>query len=239
MIIDIDIKIADGEGKTIHRYEKHFDERIDSKDVIDDIGKSFEDFLSEYMSFHGRMIREKLINETKCHSHPLAMVTKHEKDVIYDEDLQKINDNNTGEDDSDTYRDSEMEYRIRIGNKRLLTGRIPFRNMNYKNTMIEKQSGSTINETDHNMIENDFKNNIMKQYNSEAMESNKGQNASIKEINRQFNSLLRKKNKTDINIIISYAMMKAIEKYEANLSPLIYDADAGEVENDESYPTTN
>lgn len=242
MIIDIDIKIADGEGNLIHRYGKHFDENIASKNVIgsiNDIGKSFEDFLSEYMSFHGRMIREKLINETNWHSHPFAMVTNPDEYVSYDGDLQETCNIYSGEDVSDTYSNSEMEYRIRIGNKKVLTGKIPFRNMNYKNPIIEKQNSPTINETDNKKMQKDFKNDILKQYDSKSMKSDKGQNASIKEINKQFNSLLRKKDKSDINIIINYAMTKAIEKYEANLSPFIYDTDTEALENNEKYQTAN
>lgn len=242
MIIDIDIKIADGEGNLIHRYGKHFDESINSKNVIgsiNDLGKSFEDFLSEYMSFHGRMIREKLINETNWQSHPSVMVPNSDEYVSYGGASQEICDFSSDEDALDTYSNSEMEYRIRIGNNKILTGKIPFRNMNYKNPMVEKQNSATINETDNKSLQKDFKNDILKRYDSEVMEIEKGQNTSIKEINRQFHSLLKEKDKSEINIIINYAMTKAIEKYEANLSPFIYDTDNEALENDEKYQIAN
>ena len=191
------------------------------------------------MSFQGRMIREKLINETNGQSHPSAMILNTDEDFSYDGDSQGTCDFSSDEDVLDTYNNSEMEYEIHIGNKKILTGKIPFRNMSYKNPLVEKQHNTTINETDNRKIQKDFKNHILKQYDSEAMEPGKGQSTSIKEINRQFHTLLRKKDKSDINIIINYAMTKASEKYEANLSPFINDTDTEALENDEKYQIAN
>jgi hypothetical protein len=63
MVINIDIKIADDDGNLLQRFEKRFDENITASDKIGlnkNLGESFEDFLSEYMSFSGRTLRENL-----------------------------------------------------------------------------------------------------------------------------------------------------------------------------------
>lgn len=63
MVINIDIKIADDDGNLLQRFEKRFDGNItisDKNGLDNKLGESFEDFLSEYMSFSGRTLRENL-----------------------------------------------------------------------------------------------------------------------------------------------------------------------------------
>lgn len=69
MVINIDIKIADDEGRILKRFEKQFgDDIIDSENffINKQLDRSFEDFLSEYMSVSGRTLRERLapLNKT-------------------------------------------------------------------------------------------------------------------------------------------------------------------------------
>ncbi len=65
MIIDIDIKIADSHGNILQHLVKRFDDIDSSEDRLNfslDIGKSFEQFLSEYMTCSGRRVQDKLFS---------------------------------------------------------------------------------------------------------------------------------------------------------------------------------
>lgn len=99
MVIDIDIRISDNKGKLLHRLEKHFDRLADTDDKFSlnvDLCKSFEQFLSEYMTNSGRIIRNKLI-------------------------MRKMNPSETNID-----RETEIEYNIKIGNNHVFYGTFPF-----------------------------------------------------------------------------------------------------------------
>lgn len=126
MIIDIDIKIANSSGKLVHSFSKRFNEKLDLSDNIEKdngMSKDFEDFLAEYLTASGRVVRKKLITEMPG-------------------SLQ----NNTGvrseagrywEETEDGITDSEMEYRIRIGKNKVIAGRIPFQRLNRLNSVTD------------------------------------------------------------------------------------------------------
>lgn len=205
MVIDIDIKIADGNGKLLHRFERSFDESTVSTnqgETISDLGKCFEDFLSEYMSISGRMIREKLIGEYT--------------NTVFDQYSFEDSGNDEIQIDCDDLKnlsDTEMEYKIRLGSKKILIGKIP---LHYnKSTKIEtdKQNDNIV--LMDRKLDDGYKssvNNIKYKRNS---------NRPLNELDRNFNPTLIKREKSDLDTILNYAMSKAIEKYEVNLSAVI------------------
>ena len=74
MLIDIDIKIEDSDGNLLNCFEKQFQEETDClirPENSVNFGKSFEDFLSEYLSESGHIVRNKLLyNCTGCSDTP-------------------------------------------------------------------------------------------------------------------------------------------------------------------------
>ena len=115
MLIDIDIKIADNDGNLVHHLEK----RLNDEDTAclkklnnNYFGESFEDFLSEYMSSSGHQVREKLISDSSAYTglispFPYDGASTFKRGVLY----------NLG--------NSEIEYKISIGNKNVFIGRMP------------------------------------------------------------------------------------------------------------------
>lgn len=69
MILDIDIRVSSESGVQIHQFTKHFDSRFEGRKIEGSnhvIEKNFEDFLSEFLSGSGKVIRNQLIlNESK------------------------------------------------------------------------------------------------------------------------------------------------------------------------------
>ncbi len=126
MIIDIDIKIANSSGKLVHSFSKRFNEKLDLSDKIEKdsgISKDFEDFLAEYLTESGRVVRKKLITEIP-------------------ESLQKNSglrseDGRYWEETDDGITDSEMEYRIHIGKNKVIAGRIPLSRLNRLNSVTD------------------------------------------------------------------------------------------------------
>ncbi|BCJ94066.1 hypothetical protein acsn021_16350 [Anaerocolumna cellulosilytica] len=107
MIIDIDIKIADNNGKVIHRFAKQFDERVGGEqnyNVRNGIKKEFQDFLNEYLSASGRTIRERLISTQIMY---LPGKLPYET-FVREEGLE-----------------NGLEYKISIGNRSVFMGNIP------------------------------------------------------------------------------------------------------------------
>jgi hypothetical protein len=123
MIIDIDIKISDSDGRILHHEEKQFNKLDDSHKNLNfniDLGKSFECFLSEYMSYSGRLIRDRLISEDMPYT---------TADSI----------------------ENEVEYRIRIGSNHLFTGKFPVNKIAYKNScdfqVVDEEENWDANQT--------------------------------------------------------------------------------------------
>lgn len=118
MIIDIDIKIADGDGNLLHRLEKHIDKFDYTNEKINfnlDMGKNFEYFLSEYMSYSGRVIREKLIHTGE---NPLLL------NMVGPNDMEQ--EMNRSKESRNQMSEHEVEYRISIGKSHVFTGKFPF-----------------------------------------------------------------------------------------------------------------
>lgn len=67
MILDIDIRISNDNGVQIQQFSKHFDSRFEGMSGIgttnNSISKGFEEFLAEFLSSSGRVIRNNLISE--------------------------------------------------------------------------------------------------------------------------------------------------------------------------------
>ena len=118
MILDINIKIADNDGNLLHHLEKRIDKldyTSENLDINTDADKSFEDFLSEYLSNSGRVIRERLIYNLRT---PLA-----DKLITQSSETQKV-DNLIEE---NQLKEQDVEYRISIGSKNVFIGKFPFR----------------------------------------------------------------------------------------------------------------
>jgi hypothetical protein len=115
MLIDIDIKIADNDGNLVH----HFEKRLDDEDTAslkklnnNYFAESFEDFLSEYMSFSGHQVREKLklgdsVSRSITPSFPTDGTISFKRGNLYN------------------LENNEIEYKIRIGNKNVFIERMP------------------------------------------------------------------------------------------------------------------
>ena len=65
MILDIDIRISNDNGVQIQQFSKHFDSRFEGISGIgttnNSISKGFDEFLAEFLSSSGRVIRSNLI----------------------------------------------------------------------------------------------------------------------------------------------------------------------------------
>lgn len=121
MIIDIDIKIADSDGKLIQRFEKTFNNVDATGDKLNfnlDLGKTFENFLSEYMSYSGRIVRDKLM---PYYSAPIPYQTIHN---YFEEETMHLDSNINKE-----LKDREIEYSISIGNGNVFSGKFPVKKL--------------------------------------------------------------------------------------------------------------
>ncbi|KAB1440581.1 hypothetical protein [Candidatus Galacturonibacter soehngenii] len=101
MILDIDIRVSSENGVQIHQFTKHFDSRfegrkIESGNVID---KSFEDFLAEFLSGSGKVIRNQLIS-------------KESKEIT----------NHFNQQSTDLHN---IEYTLKLGDSQFVSGKIP------------------------------------------------------------------------------------------------------------------
>ena len=118
MLIDIDIKIADNEGKLIRHFSKRFDEQLNIPDKIgkgNGVKKEFEEFLAEYLTPSGRFVREKLICEPYMPDiYHYNSVIPTDKNLFTEEDLKG------------TLAFSGLEYKIRFPDQKEITGEIPF-----------------------------------------------------------------------------------------------------------------
>jgi hypothetical protein len=65
MILDIDIRISNDNGVQIQQFSKHFDSRFEGISGLgttnNSISKGFDEFLAEFLSSSGRIIRNNLI----------------------------------------------------------------------------------------------------------------------------------------------------------------------------------
>lgn len=125
MIIDIDIKIAQSNGKLIHSFSKRFNEKLEVSEKIEKntgLSKEFEDFLAEYLTASGRLVRDRLITDIP---------------ELLSNDTFPADSISGGNEPETAIADSEMEYKIRIGNNRVIAGRIPFLKLKRINTVTD------------------------------------------------------------------------------------------------------
>lgn len=115
MLIDIDIKIADNGGNLVHHFVKRFDDGdiADYKELNNHyLGESFKDFLSEYMSFSGHAVRERLISDKEAPTRLMSNYLTDESSPYQREVLFNI-------------ENSVINCNIRIGNKKVYEETIP------------------------------------------------------------------------------------------------------------------
>lgn len=102
MILDIDIRVSNDNGVQIQQFTKHFDSRFEGISGIgstnNSITKGFEEFLAEFLSSSGRVVRNNLLTE------PTA--------VLYTPNS------------SDHYC-GNVEYTLKLGESQSVTGHIP------------------------------------------------------------------------------------------------------------------
>ncbi|QHQ61658.1 hypothetical protein Ana3638_13480 [Anaerocolumna sedimenticola] len=118
MLIDIDIKIADNEGKLIQHFSKRFDEKLNIPENVEKrsgIKREFEEFLAEYLTASGRTVREKLIYSPYIPDFPQSTFASVTGNGLLAE-----------EEPAYEFTNNEMEYKIRIGKNQVITGTIPF-----------------------------------------------------------------------------------------------------------------
>jgi hypothetical protein len=222
MVIYIEIKIADSDGKILHTFEN----RVDEKDVKPEepvnnrIDRDFERFLGEYLSFGGFALREKLIgdyyaNTISQDNSGVMAYTDISDEIITDENLNN----------------SELEYRIRIGDNKVLIGKVPLRldmlsgkakaTGNKSHAAISPEADPSLDaDNNENVISYEVKPSI-------SCSSRTGQKACNSSDIKEASS---KNEDAALDIIINYAMLKAIEKYEANLYPASEEADSMDME---------
>ncbi|WP_099466561.1 hypothetical protein [Konateibacter massiliensis] len=103
MILDIDIRVSNDSGVQVHQFTKHFDSRFEGTRIEGGKGtitKSFEDFLSEFLSGSGRVIRDSLITRQ--------------------DNSASISTPQTG---TDAY--GNIEYTLKLGDTQSVSGKIP------------------------------------------------------------------------------------------------------------------
>lgn len=115
MLLDIDIRISNDEGVQVQRFTKHFDSKFDGSNITDEnnsIGKSFHEFLSEYLSGSGRLIRDNLLDSNpQNQAAPVRSVNGY----------SMLN----GPDYNPENYAAEVEYTLKLGDSQLITGHIP------------------------------------------------------------------------------------------------------------------
>lgn len=121
--IEFDIKITDHNGIVLQSAGNQCNENV-SSDVKQDtdtvLGIDFTDFLAEYLSTSGFFLREKLM---KGYSSEKLKRHVSKKTIKECTKLSEFDD----ECMQDLLKDSELEYKIRIGDNKVLIGKIPLK----------------------------------------------------------------------------------------------------------------
>lgn len=109
MNIDLDIKITKEDGENEQCFIKHFSGKLNPFEGIpqikSDIDKNFEDFLSEFLSNSGQIIRKNLLG-----------MDKGETAREYTQ--------------SKSLKGEELEYTLKLGTGQRVSGRIPLQDLN-------------------------------------------------------------------------------------------------------------
>ncbi len=253
MIIEIDIRIEDSDGRVLHRFENKYDDKlstsIESQDYTDDAGMDFCDFLSEYLSCSGSLLREKLfqgnytMKRDRYRRKGKKTLSKHSNETNPNSEVSQVRN----------LEDSELEYRIRIGDDKVLVGKIPLKlqpsttsvTLQLKEDMIahpeiknpsdtetavetnpdnDFEQSKVYDEITDNMVENkDNQIELGVKYNTQKNVTEVDNKQIEVEMNQEnhcdISNLTALETDTEIDSILNYAMMKAIEKYELNLAP--------------------
>ncbi|WMJ88965.1 hypothetical protein [Anaerocolumna sp. MB42-C2] len=201
MLIDIDIKIADNEGKLIKQFSKRFDEKLNIPEKVEKrkgTNKEFEEFLAEYLTASGRTVREKLIYSPYIPDGPQNMYTMVTgKDVIAQEEPE------------DNLPYNEMEYKIRIGKNQVITGTIPFERISRVSKLADVLETIDSDRVDYTGKGEEF---INTKY-EKNLKSNISYSINQKDIGEEL-----KRKAADIERNLKNIMLQAVEKYEANFS---------------------
>ncbi|GEM_PF-3084033 len=199
MVIDIDIKIADNEGKQVHHFIKRFDEKLkDSEQFYAEsrINMDFEKFLAGYLSASGRTIREKLI-------YPDTPISgRNHRERTAGESLSAV------EGTADGYAVSELEYKIRIGNNKVIAGKIPFHKLDRLNKATD-----ALYTPDDNSYNASVNNKLSDWPEYPDLYGNKGSDSGSKVIPAELEKNLKN------------LMIQAVEKYESSFYHLSEEQD--------------
>ena len=213
--IEFDIKITDQNGIVIQSTGNHYDENVSSDrkqdtDTVLDI--DFTDFLAEYLSTSGYFLREKLMKGRGS-----GKLKRHVRNKTFKEGMNLSEHDDEGM--ADLLKGSELEYKIRIGNNKVLIGKIPLKLEDDGNPEMENNiiSASLVVEDPAN--EGDTSD-------AESSVSEEETNGTIsydrdEEIN-SFESSISDRVPAVYNFL-NYSMMKAIEKYEDNIYNVWYE----------------
>lgn len=148
MDIDIDIKISEEDAENKKCYTKHFSGHIGPDDnVLYNAGgsKKFQEFLDEFLSVSGQIIRQNLIGKK-----PLASEVRESCSLI------------------DDIGDNELIYTIQLGKDKLFTGRIPIQDLAVRE---ELSNGKRENEGDRwNRMQLPEDNTVVKYFVNRALE---------------------------------------------------------------------
>jgi hypothetical protein len=206
MIIDIDIQISDENGKRVHRFAKRFDEGTNSsnngsKSAVSN--NKFEDFLAEYLSASGRAIRDKLICKLNSLNNQNYEYNRVVKTTPSTENLI-------------TVPDGELEYKISIGNRNVLIGKIPLpriariANLSENLSKLEKEKTIELEEV-----------NKDKQQNS----------ANLTITNRSLNEINEINEIKEIETSLTNLMSQALQKYESSFYVAGTENESNKIEN--------
>lgn len=195
--IEFDIKITDHNGIVLQSTKNYYDEDISSgllqdKDTVP--GIDFTDFLAEYLSSSGFILRERLMKgyssgrpKRRVRGKPIKKVVKA---IELDDEAMP-----------DLLKASELEYKIRIGDNQIIVGRI---SLKPDADHAPKTESKVINAslTDEDTAIDEDTGNIKP---SDNDEDTFREEASVSG------------NPSSICSFLNYSMMKAIEKYEDNI----------------------
>lgn len=221
MVIDIDIKIADSNGKILHRFENQFDDKDASLTgrKYNNARSNFEDFLAEYLSCSGFALREKLIND-----HFTIPLGKNDTPDTTESTKISADDNMISQ-----LENSELEYRIKLSKNKVLTGKIPLKlesTVTDETTLEDSTQISVTHRADSEDLNNqkvsfqpDTRNDLIGPMKDVAYSP---------AVNQHLRKAALKKASPDnkeasIDTILNYAMVTAIKKYVRNLSPFTED----------------
>lgn len=124
MNIDIDIRVSGDDGEKLQTVSRHFSGKFDDDlnwgEGIDNMGRSFDTFLAEFLTFSGRIFRQTLLYGNRKAHNIKGRKEKEEKET-------------------------EVSYIIRFGSGQKVEGRIPIlksiQSANEKGKKKQKSSG--------------------------------------------------------------------------------------------------